>query len=501
MYRRGGSSRRRRTSPRHTPSVRGHREPSSHRYDSRRSRHDRRSGPARRRRSDSTSRARATPVRVRNLRRSSPHASYRPPSTRRTSRNDSRHLRRSADEGNRDCRSSRRRDRRRRDSSPSERHHHHHRRSDAERSGRRRHSGARSRSGRRREQRSSDRIVHFKWVPGMRLGDYKVLNKIGDGTFGRVLLCEKDGERFAVKVVRDVAKYVSSAKIEVDILNDIHRVDAGGDSHCVVLHGHFLYKDRIMCLVFEHLGDSLYDFMKRNDYKGFFMADIQKIAFQLLKGLSFLKKNRLIHTDLKPENVLLTCAPDQYIEVPFPRSTTGMMTKRPASADIKIIDFGSTIYEDDYHSSIINTRQYRSPEVILDVGWSYASDMWSLGCILIELYTGNLLFNTHSHLEHLAMMEQAVGQFPPRLLEQARKTGGRRYLHPSREGINWPEGAYSLSSEERVAYCRNVMELVKPEHRPFAEFIKYVLNPDPSQRPTPEDALEHEFFVLQLPEN
>ncbi|GBE62154.1 CMGC Lammer [Babesia ovata] len=378
---------------------------------------------------------------------------------------------------------------------------------------RRHRAPSRSPSEHKRHHESSDRIIHFKWEPGMMLDDYKVVKKIGDGTFGRVLHCEKNGEKYAVKVVRDVEKYVSSAKIEVDILMDIRKVDVAGESHCVVLHDHFMFKKRIMCLVFEQLGDSLYDFLKRNDYKGFFMADIQKIAYQLLKGLAFLKKNKLIHTDLKPENVLLTCGREDFIEVPFPRSVTGMMTKRPATADIKIIDFGSTIYEDDYHSSIINTRQYRSPEVILDIGWSYASDMWSLGCILIEIYTGDLLFNTHSHLEHLAMMEQTVGRIPASMLEKARKTDGYRYLHPDKLALNWPEGARSRSSEDRVKYCRSVMvgcrksaltryqELVKPEHRPFAEFIKYILNPDPDLRPTPEDAMEHEFLVLKLPEN
>lgn len=66
---------------------------------------------------------------------------------------------------------------------------------------------------------------------------------------------------------------------------------------------------------------------------------------------------------------------------------------------------------DEYHSPLINTRQYRSPEVILDIGWSFASDVWSLGCILIELYTGKLLFGTHDHLEHLAMIVSYYDQF------------------------------------------------------------------------------------------
>lgn len=63
--------------------------------------------------------------------------------------------------------------------------------------------------------------------------------------------------------------------------------------------------------------------------------------------------------------------------------------------------------------------------------------MWSLGCILIEMYTGDLLFNTHSHLEHLAMMEQIVGKFPTEMLKRASKSDGRRYLHPDRLELNW----------------------------------------------------------------
>ncbi|CDR97789.1 protein serine/threonine kinase 1, putative [Babesia bigemina] len=500
MYRRSYSSRRRRSS--HSRAHRGRRR---HRSSSRGDRGSRRRHGSYGSRSSSSSYRRST-SRLRRVdsghrrhsRRDALRDSRRCYDDRRDSHkiSDSRYERR--DVSDHDSRR-RRYDRRTRDRSVSvsRRRRSHHK----DQWHRRHRSPTRSPSDHKRYRESNDRIVHFKWEPGMMLDDYRVVQKIGDGTFGRVLHCEKNGEHFAVKVVRDVEKYVSSAKIEVDILMDIRKVDVAGESHCVVLHDHFMFKRRIMCLVFEQLGDSLYDFLKRNDYKGFFMADIQKIAYQLLKGLAFLKKNRLIHTDLKPENILLTCGREEFIEVPFPRSMTGMMTRRPATADIKIIDFGSTIYEDDYHSTIINTRQYRSPEVILDIGWSYASDMWSLGCILIEIYTGDLLFNTHSHLEHLAMMEQTVGRLPASMLEKARTTDGRRYLHPDKLSLNWPDGARSRSSVERVKYCSGIMELVKPEHRPFAEFIKYILNPDPEKRPTPEDAMEHEFLVLTLPEN
>jgi serine/threonine protein kinase len=67
----------------------------------------------------------------------------------------------------------------------------------------------------------------------------------------------------------------------------------------------------------------------------------------------------------------------------------------PRDTSIKIIDFGSSIFAHEHHSQIIQTRQYRAPEVILSLGWDHKADLWSVGCILMELYTGELFFPTH----------------------------------------------------------------------------------------------------------
>lgn len=80
---------------------------------------------------------------------------------------------------------------------------------------------------------------------------------------------------------------------------------------------------------------------------------------------------------------------------------------------IKIIDFGGATFADDYHSDIINTRQYRAPEVILGCCvWNEISDVWSIGCIIFELLSGDLLFPTHENYEHLAMIEKMCGPIP-----------------------------------------------------------------------------------------
>ncbi|PHJ22116.1 cmgc lammer [Cystoisospora suis] len=394
-------------------------------------------------------------------------------------------------------------------------------------------------AGKKKEKKddNSDEIIHFDWKPGMWLSDrYRVLDKMGEGTFGRVLRCAdvQLQREVAVKVVRDVSRYTSAARIEVDILREINERDAsakvatGGmyssSSHCVRLHDAFMYKNRHMCLVFEKLGKSLYDLLSDNNYRGFYLEDIRIIAKQGLMALSFLRACRLTHTDLKPENILLL--DDQLVPSPPPRQAAGVSGSstylRPAAIGVKIIDFGSATFEDDYHSTLINTRQYRAPEVILGLGWDMSSDVWSLGCILVELYTGNLLFRTHEHLEHLAMMERIIGPIPPRMLQAATETDGQRYLAPSncssspnnsvvgvvseegegRRGthgtfprLHWPDGASSSSSRDRVDKCLPVQALIQPEHRAFADFVRYLLRIDPQARPTPVEALSHPFLV------
>ena len=88
--------------------------------------------------------------------------------------------------------------------------------------------------------------------------------------------------------------------------------------------------------------------------------------------------------------------------------------------EIRLIDFGSATFDDEYHSAVVSTRHYRAPEIILGLGWSFPCDIWSIGCILVEFFTGDALFQTHDNLEHLAMMQQVVGsKVDVRIVRQA----------------------------------------------------------------------------------
>ena len=124
----------------------------------------------------------------------------------------------------------------------------------------------------------------------------------------------------------------------------------------------------------------------------------------------------LIHTDLKPENILLVNNGFHTYNYNRPIPSSSTLTQRQGrtrrillDTDIRLIDFGSATFDAEYHSSVVSTRHYRAPEIILGLGWSFPCDIWSIGCILVEFYTGDALFQTHDNLEHLAMMQAVCG--------------------------------------------------------------------------------------------
>ncbi|CAI9289062.1 unnamed protein product [Lactuca saligna] len=271
-------------------------------------------------------------------------------------------------------------------------------------------------------KRKDDREGHYTYNLGENLTPrYKILSKMGEGTFGRVLECWDRETRgyVAIKVVRSIRKYRDAAMIEVDVLEQLAK-NHKGRSHCVQILNWFDYRNHI-CIVFEKLGPSLFDFLKRNKYCPFPVDLVREIGRQLLESVAYMHSLGLIHTDLKPENILLVSS--DYLKLPgYKRTSQGETHFRclPKSSEIKLIDFGSTAYDNQKHSSIVSTRHYRAPEVILGIGWSYPCDMWSIGCILVELFTGEALFQTHENLEHLAMMERVLGPLPEHMVQRAK---------------------------------------------------------------------------------
>uniref|UniRef100_A0A5B6Z2Y7 dual-specificity kinase n=2 Tax=Davidia involucrata TaxID=16924 RepID=A0A5B6Z2Y7_DAVIN len=351
--------------------------------------------------------------------------------------------------------------------------------------------------------RDDDKDGHYMFELGENLTSrYKILRKIGEGTFGQVLECwdREAKEMVAIKVVRSIKKYREAAMIEIDVLQLLGRYDRNG-SRCVQIRNWFDYRNHI-CIVFEKLGPSLFDFLRKNNYRSFPVDLVREIGRQLLECVAFMHDMQLIHTDLKPENILFV-SPD-YIKIPdykvaswSPRD--GSYHKRlPKSSAIKVIDFGSTAYEHQDHNYIVSTRHYRAPEVILGLGWSYPCDIWSAGCILVELCSGEALFQTHENLEHLAMMERVLGALPQHMLKRVDRHA-EKYVRRGR--LNWPEGATSRESIKAVLKLPRLQNLVMQhvDHSAgdLIDLLQGLLRYDPSIRMTAREALRHPFFTRE----
>lgn len=133
------------------------------------------------------------------------------------------------------------------------------------------------------------------------------------------------------------------------------------------------------CLVFEMLEQNLYDFLKQNKFTPLSMYSIRPILQQVLTALLKLKQLELIHADLKPENIMLVDPHQQ----PF---------------RIKVIDFGSASHRSKaVTNTYLQSRYYRAPEILLGLPFKEAIDMWSLGCVIAELFLGWPLYPGKFH--------------------------------------------------------------------------------------------------------
>ncbi|XP_010515852.1 PREDICTED: serine/threonine-protein kinase AFC1 [Camelina sativa] len=350
--------------------------------------------------------------------------------------------------------------------------------------------------------RPDDKDGHYVFVVGDTLTPrYQILSKMGEGTFGQVLECfdNKNKEVVAIKVIRSINKYREAAMIEIDVLQRLTRHDVGG-SRCVQIRNWFDYRNHI-CIVFEKLGPSLYDFLRKNSYRSFPIDLVRELGRQLLESVAYMHDLRLIHTDLKPENILLVSS--EYIKIPDykflsrPTKDGSYFKNLPKSSAIKLIDFGSTTFDHQDHNYIVSTRHYRAPEVILGVGWNYPCDLWSIGCILVELCSGEALFQTHENLEHLAMMERVLGPLPTHMVLRADRRSEKYFRRGAK--LDWPEGATSRDSLKAVWKLPRlpnlIMQHVDHSAGDLIDLIQGLLRYDPSERFKAREALNHPFFT------
>ncbi|KAF5904308.1 histone-lysine N-methyltransferase SETDB1-A-like isoform X1, partial [Clarias magur] len=263
---------------------------------------------------------------------------------------------------------------------------------------------------------------------------YEIVGTLGEGTFGRVMECidhRRGGAHVALKIIKNVEKYREAARLEINVLERINERDPENKNLCVQMFDWFDYHGH-MCLSFELLALSTFDFLKENNYLPYSISQVRHMAYQLCLAVKFLHDNKLTHTDLKPENILFVNS-DFTISYSAEKKRDERTVKSTA---VRVVDFGSATFDHEHHSTIVSTRHYRAPEVILELGWSQPCDVWSIGCILFEYYLGFTLFQTHDNREHLAMMERILGPVPSRMIRKTRK---QKYFYRGR--LDWDENS------------------------------------------------------------
>ncbi|CAM6088338.1 unnamed protein product [Calypogeia fissa] len=341
---------------------------------------------------------------------------------------------------------------------------------------------------------------------------YVVKEMLGKGSFGQVCKCSTSDPSYqgdvAVKVIKNQSAYYNQAKVEIGIC---YRLQMYTDRYNIVrILDHFEFAGHL-CLVFELLNLNLYELLKLNHHKGLSVKLVRRFTTQILEALTALREAGVLHCDLKPENILLQPSLE--------------------AAEIKLIDFGSACMDFRIVYTYIQSRFYRSPEVLLQLKYTTAIDMWSLGCVAGELFLGLPLFPGACEYDLLRFMIEILGCQPPDHIIHQSEISNKFFKLTSSAPLSGQmatEGqspAYQLLSEAELEargqkpkvgrryFPNNKLEDIIVNYPlrkrmtqdeideeihdrvAFVDFLKGVLHFDPAKRWTPGQALHHPFLT------
>ncbi|KAM4845193.1 homeodomain-interacting protein kinase 3 isoform 3-T5 [Thomomys bottae] len=330
---------------------------------------------------------------------------------------------------------------------------------------------------------------------------YEVLDFLGRGTFGQVVKCWKRGtnEIVAIKILKNHPSYARQGQIEVSILARLSTENAD-EYNFVRAYECFQHRNHT-CLVFEMLEQNLYDFLKQNKFSPLPLKVIRPILQQVATALKKLKSLGLIHADLKPENIMLV----DPVRQPY---------------RVKVIDFGSASHvSKTVCSTYLQSRYYRAPEIILGLPFCEAIDMWSLGCVIAELFLGWPLYPGALEYDQIRYISQTQGLPGEQLLNVGTKStrffcretdiSGWRLKtleeHETETGMKSKEARkYIFNSLDDIVHVNTVMDLEgsdllaeKADRREFVSLLKKMLLIDADLRITPIETLNHPFVNMK----
>lgn len=372
---------------------------------------------------------------------------------------------------------------------------------------------------------------------------YIVLNKIGGGAFSSVWLSYniKDDHFYILKIQfsDDYDDGIFEGKVLVRAKH----------TNIIKIHERFILSDDRVCLVLEVLGESLCSLLDHKYDKGLPLNVVKKITKQLLEAVQYIHEDRkIVHTDIKVENILLQTASPRfeqmkkdflntellnkikeiqqikYTGLPKNRNRREKLIKKKKhehyatyknlvcttlqdnnytsinnmnithdNCDIKLADMGTCLELDDLFSNELQTEYYRAPEIILGNQFNEKIDIWSVGCVIFELLTGNLLFDPKKskHFSrcknHLLDIIEIFGHFDKNYIKKC-KNKSKFYNH-NNELTNCPEIDFTNLSDYLIEY-----EIDKDISIKTTEFLKHVFAYDINDRHSAKQLLELDWL-------
>ncbi|KAJ6166680.1 hypothetical protein N7470_002127 [Penicillium chermesinum] len=222
---------------------------------------------------------------------------------------------------------------------------------------------------------------------------YVVKETIGKGVFSTVVRAydKKAQNMVAIKIVRQNESMRKTGFREIGILGKLRKADPDDKHHLIMYKQHFDHKGHL-CMVFENLSMDLRTVIRKYGLtSGLKLDDVRKYGRQMFVALKLLRACEIVHADIKPDNLLVNETRDF----------------------LKLCDLGSAApIEEDEVAPYLVSRFYRAPEVILGCKRDYAVDVWSVGCTLYELLTGEILFTGRNNNQMLRVIMECRGKIP-----------------------------------------------------------------------------------------
>ncbi|XP_061404145.1 dual specificity tyrosine-phosphorylation-regulated kinase 4-like [Lethenteron reissneri] len=295
---------------------------------------------------------------------------------------------------------------------------------------------------------------------------YEVLKKIGEGGQGQVIQCldHKRNILVAIKILvsPSSSKQETYQKMELQIALELQDEGSDEDFNVIKVLNIFHFRGHY-CIVMELLKESLHEVIRNAGLRRLDMAMVKTYTRGILKFLRHINSRKIVHADIKPENVLV---------------------KDTVTGTVRITDFGTSFFVESQPMNVGGTLEYLAPELLLGYSLTCGVDMWALGCTVAELATGRELFRSNSHEDHLPRCIEILGM-PPRYMVNGAPDRTQFFDH---------RGKMFCPGKKRVPESFPLHRVLKSDDPEFVEFISSCLRWDPNCRMTPVQALAHNWL-------